>query len=222
MFARNLLILTICLTIPSSIFSQNGSDLMSPDFIKKYLPQEYQAMALSQVDSLKAALGQQSTSTSTTTTTLPAAAPVLPTIPALPTLPTGHSQVAHNHSHAAPTLPTVPTLPVAPVATPAFNPYMPSPAAQNNMHTHYAPAAPAPVAAPVHSNAHSAPVANTGGPVNPFISGGTQIQAPVQTELYLEADLNATPVFHPPADNVVPQYPPVEGQHWYQYRIAGY
>ena len=215
MFVRNLLILTICLTIPSSIFSQDGASLMDPSFIKKYLPAEYHDMALGQIGTLQNALGQGSTSTSTTTSTI---TPPVPTLPS-GSLPISHNQVPHNHQHVAPAFPTAPVAQVAPVA-PTFNPYMPSAApSQANMHTHYA--APAPQAAPVAAPVANVPVANTGGPVNPFLSGGVVDTFTNQNELYLEADLNATPVFHPPSENVVPQYPPIEGQHWYQYRISG-
>ena len=35
-----------------------------------------------------------------------------------------------------------------------------------------------------------------------------------------KADLNANPVFHPPLESKVPEYPPIEGQHWYQYVVV--
>ena len=63
-------------------------------------------------------------------------------------------------------------------------------------------------------------MAPSAGPVNPFTNPGAVQAAPVSSNIVLKADLNANPVFHPPMESRVPEYPPIEGQHWYQYVVV--
>lgn len=126
-----------------------------------------------------------------------------------------------------PTIPTAVAAPVAlPYAAPVAAPYSPyaAPAVQNVMPipTVNSPAAfadvrpPGLISAPTHSHAPAAPA-----PVvaNPFTSTVSQVTSD-PTSITLYADRNANPVFHPPFASEVPSYPPIQGQHWYQYVVA--
>ena len=208
MFAKKLLLVTLCLTLPASTWTHEGSDLLNPDFVKKFLPAEYHSGVESTIGALKGAIGATPSSTS-----VPAAAPSL-----------GGLTGSINTQTPLPSISMPPgplqyTPPIAPVASTggSFNPYMPS-APANNSHTHFAPA---PVAAPAAPAPVPVPnVAPSAGPVNPFTNPGAVQAAPVSSNIVLKADLNANPVFHPPMESRVPEYPPIEGQHWYQYVVV--
>lgn len=219
MFSRNILLLTLCLSMPSALLANDPNALLDMSFVKKFLPSEYHSVAESQIGAIKAAVGAADSST------IAPAAPgqlagltgqvststPLPSIP----LPSNNLQytppqapVSHNHAHSH---------------SGSFNPYMPSApaapsaAAPSTPHTHYVTPAAAAAAAPALP---AAPVQASAGPANPFLGGNVVQQAQPAPELILKADLNANPVFHPPQESTVPSYPPIEGQHWYQYVLV--
>lgn len=123
---------------------------------------------------------------------------------------------------SGPSIPTIPAV-AAPVAVP-YSPYA-APAVQNVMPipTINSPASFADVRPPgiIAQQAHAhAPVAAAPAPVvaNPFTTATQVTSDPTSITLY--ADRNANPVFHPPMASQVPSYPPIQGQHWYQYVVA--
>lgn len=257
MFTKNILLLTICLSIPTAILSQDASSLLNLDFIKQFLPTEYHGAAASGISQVQSLLGGVPTSSTSTGVAglagLPGdlsgllaqvhAATANPTATPQITLPQAQMQMpAPVHSHApipvhhyygpapvpAPAPAPVPAPVPAPIAAPvnAYNPYMPRAPAPVPVPL----PAPVPIAVPVPVNIpnHSHAISGgqvvqgnvSGGPVNPFMGGAKPVKVEKLTDVVLKADLNAVPVFHPPAENKVPEYPPIEGQHWYQYRIA--
>lgn len=215
-----MLLMTLCLTIPSTLLAQEASSLLDMSFVKKYLPAEYHSVAESQIESIKSVVGsggsptpspavpgvlggltgQVSTQTPLSGISIPPG-PLQYTPPVAPPAPPVHS---HTHTHGGG----------------SFNPYMPSQAPAPS-HTHYA--APAPAASvplPVANTSAPQTVTASAGPSNPFLGGTVVQEVQAAPEFFLEADLNANPVFHPPQESSVPQYPPIEGQHWYQYVLV--
>lgn len=209
MFKRTLLLVTICLAMPSSIITQDANSLLDMNFVKQFLPSEYHSTAEATAQSLQAVIGGgSSTATSSALSGLSGSISTQTPIPSIP-LPSSNLQY------------TPPQAPATPYPS-SFNPYMPSaPTASAPVSTavpqsyYPQPAAPAPAPAPVAA----APVVSS-GPANPFLGGGAVQSSQPAQELILKADLNANPVFHPPLESTVPQYPPIEGQHWYQYVLV--
>jgi hypothetical protein len=208
MFTRKLLLLALCVTLPAMSWAHEGSDLLNPDFVKKFLPAEYHSSVESTIGALKGAIGADSGSS------------VVPATP--PTLGGITGQI--NTSTPVPSIPMPPgplqyTPPIV-QPSPSFNPYMPSAPANNNIQFQPpAPVAPAPVSSVPLPVANSAP-AMSSGPVNPFTNPQPIRAVQPSQNLILKADLNANPVFHPPLESKVPEYPPIEGQHWYQYVVV--
>jgi hypothetical protein len=218
MFKRTLLLVTLCLALPSTILTQDANSLLDPNFIKQFLPAEYHSTAESTAQQLKAVVGGGSAPlpTAAPTPTLSGLTGQISTQTPIPSIPLPSSSLqytppqapvhSHPHSHSGS---FNPYMPAAPVASTGAAPAAPAAPVQ---HTHYAqPAAPAPVV--------SAPAA-TNGVANPFLGETPEQTSQPAQDLILKADLNANPVFHPPLESTVPQFPPIEGQHWYQYVLA--
>ena len=154
MFTRKLLLLALCVTLPTMAWAHEGSDLLNPDFVKKFLPAEYHSSVESTIGALKGAIGGGSTP-------VPASPPQL-----------GGIAGQINTSTPVPSIPMPPgplqyTPPIV-QSSPSFNPYMPSVPTNNNIQFQApAPAAPAAVPSVPLPVANSAPVASS-GPVNPF------------------------------------------------------
>ena len=122
-----------------------------------------------------------------------------------------------------PSVNPVPTAPVPAAAAPSAAPYSPyaAPAAPQtvlptptvNSAAAMAPVQlPPPVALPA-----AAPASNVS---NPFLASTPSQVVSDPNSITLYADRNANPVFHPPFASQVPSYPPLTGQHWYQYVVA--
>jgi len=208
MFTRKLLLLALCVTLPAMSWAQEGSDLLDPNFVKKFLPAEYHSSVESTIGALKGAIGADSGSS-----LVPATPPQL-----------GGIGAQINTSTPVPSIPMPPgplqyTPPIV-QASPSFNPYMPAAPTNNNIQYQApAPVAPAAVSSVPLPVANSAPAVSS-GPVNPFTNPQPVQAVQPSQNLILKADLNANPVFHPPLESRVPEYPPIEGQHWYQYVVV--
>lgn len=120
--------------------------------------------------------------------------------------------------------PVAPVAPIAPVASVGggFNPYLPS-----TPHSHTIPvdvsasaARPGPSTVSVQPTNETSSHSHSGGMSNPFLASPAPVQQSAPTEVVLVHDKEAMPVFHPVEGKThyVPNYPPVEGQHWYQYK----
>lgn len=213
MFTKNMLLITLCAMTPSIISANGGSDLLNPDFVKKFLPAEYHNRIGPTIGALKNALGSSGTSAP-----VPSSPGVLGGLTGQINTQTPLSSIPMPPGPLQYTPPYV--APVAAQTGGSFNPYMPS----------SAPVQMAPVSQPVHTSMPSVPIPNStvpitssgnaGGPLNPFTTTQPVQVSPPSTNLVLKADLNANPVFHPPLESTVPQYPPIEGQHWYQYVVV--
>jgi len=217
MFTKKLLLLALCVSLPATTWANEASDLLNPDFVKKFLPAEYHSSVESTIGALKGVIGSNGGSTP---------APVPAPVPSAPVYPTGSNGLGGSISTQTP-LPSISmppgqsryTPPNVPAATGgSFNPYMPSaaPTAHATQNIPLPTAAvqntPAPVAVPN--------VVPSAGPVNPFTNQGAVQTNQQPRNIVLKADLNANPVFHPPMESRVPEYPPIEGQHWYQYVLV--
>ena len=210
MFMKNLLLITLCATIPWVASTNDGQSLLDPDFVKKFLPAEYHNTIASTIGQIKNAMGSGGSS-----------APV----PASPgTLGGLAGQVNTQTPLSGISMPPGPlqyTPPnVAPQTGGSFNPYMPSSAPTQSFS---APVANTQNVMPTPLPNTTVPVASSGnlsGPSNPFTNPQPVQVNQAPTNLVLKADMNANPVFHPPLESTVPQYPPVEGQHWYQYVLV--
>ena len=209
MFMKNLLLITLCATIPWIASANDGQSLLDPDFVKKFLPPQYHNTIASKIGELKNALGSGgSTPVSASPGTLGGLTGQINTqtpLSAIPMPPAPPSYIPPNV--AAPT-------------GGSFNPYMPTSALTQSF------SAPA-----VNTqNVSQAPMVNTTLPIassgnmrgtsNPFTNPQPVQVNQAPRNIVLKADMNANPVFHPPMESSVPQYPPVEGQHWYQYVLV--
>lgn len=210
---KNLLLITLCALAPSIASANNGADLLNPDFVKKFLPPEYHNRIAPTIGALQSAMGGSGASAP-----VPSSPGVLGGISSQINTQTPLSSISMPPGPLQYTPPNVSTMPAQTGGS--FNPYMPS----------SAPVQTAPVSTGIPTSFPSTaipnttvPVAMTGnavGPTNPFTNPRpVQVSQP-STNLVLKADLNANPVFHPPLESTVPQYPPIEGQHWYQYVVA--
>ena len=119
-----------------------------------------------------------------------------------------------------------PTAPAA-QATGGFNPYLPSTPHSHTIPVDVSASAARPGAStvsvqPTNQTTHTHPHSHSGGMSNPFLPSSAPAAAPVTKEVVLVYDKEAMPIFHPKEGGTyyVPNYPPIEGQHWYPYKQA--
>ena len=183
---------TLLLCLTATIMCHADFNLLDINSISKFVPAEF----LSQIQANLPAM-QNIAASNPSLTSLSGGATALPT----------------------PSVNPVPTAPVPAAAAP-YSPYAAPAAAQTVLPTPTVNSAaamapvqlPPPVALPA-----AAPASNVS---NPFLaSTPTQVVSDPNT-ITLYADRNANPVFHPPFASQVPSYPPLTGQHWYQYVVA--
>ena len=195
----------------------SGFNLLDPAMAKKFLPPGFDQYVDQNIGLIQQAVsGKSSTAITGGAVT---AAPAIPAVPVIP-LPTASALSLPPIAPASTFVSTSTTGSLYPQTNPAYNPYMP-----NNGAT----AAPTASSGTIYPNSgassgqqnvssHINSNSNIGGPVNPFTNQVVEV-APVNSNIVLEADLDANPVFHPPFQSAVPEYPPIEGMHWYQFHI---
>ena len=187
---------TLLLCLTATIMCHKGFNLLDINSISQFVPAEFLPQIQAQ---------------------LPAMQNIAASNPSLTSLSGGATAVP------TPSVNPVPTAPVPAAAAPSVAPYSP----------YAAPAAAAPTVLPtptVNSAAAMAPVqlpspvalpaANQSNVSNPFLASTPSQVVSDPNTITLYADRNANPVFHPPFASQVPSYPPLTGQHWYQYRVA--
>ena len=217
MFTKKLLLLALCVSLPATTWANEASDLLNPDFVKKFLPAEYHSSVESTIGALKGAIGSNGGSAPAPVPSPVASAPVYPgTLSGLTGSIGTQTPLSSIPMPPGPLQYTPPNVPAATGGS--FNPYMPSAAPTANATQNI----PLPTAA-VQNTPVPAAVPNvvpSAGPLNPFTNQGAVQTNQQPRNIVLKADLNANPVFHPPMESRVPQYPPIEGQHWYQYVVV--
>ena len=193
---------TLLLCLTATIMCHCSFNLLDIDSISQFVPAEFlpqiqaslptmQNIAASNPSITGLSGGAVSVPTTTASVPVPTSAPI--PVPSASTAPS----VAPYSPYAAPA-----------AAQPAT--VMPTPTVNSA-------AAMAPVQLPNPVQAPAAPTASNVS--NPFLGSTTQVNTDPNV-VRLVYNRNSNPVFHPPFASQVPSYPPIQGQHWYQYVVA--